>query len=79
MITIKDLNDIAENKIKSEAQKAIIRSNFPPQIAERMCDAIDGEEKTVLFRRLLMEWNEWMVQQQRQQATIQQFLREYYK
>ena len=28
MITVKDLNDIAGNKIKNEAQKAIIRSSF---------------------------------------------------
>ena len=27
MITIKDLNDIAENKIKNDAQKAIIRES----------------------------------------------------
>lgn len=79
MITIKDLNDIAENKIKSEAQKAIIRNNFPPQIAEQMCDAIDGQERFEHFIRLLKEYNEWVLQQQRQQAAIQQFLREYYK
>ena len=34
MITLKDLNDIAENKIRNEAQKTIIRSSFPPHIAE---------------------------------------------
>ena len=42
MITLKDLNDIAQNKIKNDAQKAIIRSSFPPHIAERMSAAIDG-------------------------------------
>lgn len=31
MITLKDLNDIAENKIKNEAQKAIIQSSFRKQ------------------------------------------------
>jgi hypothetical protein len=35
MITVKDLNDIAENKIKNEVQKEIIRSGFPPHIADR--------------------------------------------
>ena len=55
MITLKDLNDIAENKIKNEAQKAIIRSSFPPHIAERMCAAIDGQERFVHFMRLLNE------------------------
>ena len=44
MITVKDLNDIAENKIKNEVQKEIIRSSFPPHIADRMCAAIDGQE-----------------------------------
>jgi hypothetical protein len=37
MITIQDLNNIVGNKIANEAQKALIRNNFPPQIAEQMC------------------------------------------
>ena len=53
MITIKDLYDIAANKIKNEAQKAIIRSSFPPYIADRICAAIDGQERFELFMRLL--------------------------
>lgn len=66
MITVKDLYDIVGNKLANETQKAIIRSNFPPQIAERMCDAIDGQEKMRHFIRFLNEYNEWMVNQQRQ-------------
>ena len=79
MITLKDLNDIAENKIKNEAQKAIIRSSFPPHIADRMCAAIDGQERIEHFMRLLNEYNEWMVQQQMQQAAVIEFLRQYKK
>ena len=79
MITLKDLNDIAENKIKNEAQKAIIRSSFPPHIAERMCAAIDEQERFEHFLRLLNEYNEWMVQQQMQQAAVMEFLRGYKK
>ena len=45
MITIQDLYNILGNKISNEMQKAIIRNNFPSQIAERMCNAIDGQEK----------------------------------
>ena len=75
MITLKDLNDIAENKIKNETQKEIIRLSFPPHIADRMCAAIDGQEKLDHFMRLLNEYNEWMVQQLRQQEAVQQFLR----
>lgn len=45
MIALKDLNDIAENKIKNEAQKAIIRLSFPPHMADRMGAAIDGQER----------------------------------
>ena len=59
-------------------QKGIIRNNFPPQIAEQMCDAIDSKEKAEHFHRLLQEYNEWMVNQQRQQEAIAKFLREYY-
>lgn len=78
MITIQDLYNIVGNKIANEAQKALIRNNFPPQIAEQMCNAIDGQERAEHFHRLLREYNEWMQNQQRQQAMVQQFLREYY-
>lgn len=36
MITIQDLYNIVGNKIANEAQKTLIRNNFPPQIAEQM-------------------------------------------
>ena len=48
MITIQDLYNILENKIANEVQKTLIRNNFPPQIADRMCAAIDGHEKAEL-------------------------------
>ena len=79
MITIQDLYNIVGNKISNEMQKSIIRNNFPQQIAERMCAAIDGQERIEHFQRLLKEYNEWMVMQQRQQEAVQQFLREYYR
>lgn len=47
MITIQDLYNIVGNKIANETGKAIIRNNFPPQLAERMCAAIDGQERPV--------------------------------
>ncbi len=58
-------------------QKTFIRNNFPWQIAERMCAAIDGQEKAEHFMRLLNEYNECMVQQQRQQEAVIEFLRQY--
>ncbi len=78
MITIQDLYNIVGNKIANEAQKALIRNNFPPQIAEQMCNVIDGQEKAEHFQRLLQEYNEWMMSQQRQQEMVERFLREYY-
>ena len=79
MITIKDLYNIVGNKIANEKGKAIIRNNFPPQIAEQMCRAIDGQERAEHFQRLLREYNEWLMQQQRQREMVERFLREYYK
>lgn len=79
MVTLQDLYNIVGNKIANETGKAIIRNSFPPQIAERMCAAIDGQERAEHFQRLLMEYNEWMLIQQHQQAAIQKFLKEYYK
>lgn len=77
MITIQDLYNIVGNKISNEMQKSIIRNNFPPQIAEGMCSAIDRQENAEHFMRLLNEYNEWMVQQQRQHEAVIEFLRQY--
>ena len=79
MITIQDLYNIVGNKIANETGKAIIRNNFPPQIAEQMCRAIDGQERAEHFQRLLNDYNEWLMQQQRQREMVERFLREYYK
>ena len=57
MITIQDLYNIVVKKVSNETQKTIIRNNFPPQIAERMCSAIDRQENTEHFMRLLNEYN----------------------
>ena len=46
-----------------------IRNSFPSQIAEKMCAAIDGHERTEHFDRLLMESNERMRNQQLQQKV----------
>lgn len=43
-----------------------------------MCAAIDGQEKAELFKRILNEYNEWLLNQQRQQMCVQEFSREYY-
>ena len=53
MITIQDLYNIIGNKIANETQKALFRNNFPPQIAEQMCNAIDEHETAEHFKRLL--------------------------
>ena len=79
MITMQDLYNIVGNKIANETGNAIIRNNFPPQIAEQMCRAIDGQERAEHFQRLLREYDEWMQNQQRQQEMVERFLREYYK
>ena len=79
MITTKDLYDIIDNKISNEAQKSHIRNNFSPQIADRMCNTIDSQEKAEHFKRFLIEWDKWLVNQQRQQLYIQQFIQQYYK
>ena len=74
MITIQDLNNIVSKKISNEAQKTIIRNNFPPQEAERICDAIDRKERAEHLMRLFKECMEF---QQKQQQTIQAFLQQY--
>ena len=71
MITINDLYDIAENKIKNETQKAIIQSSLPPHIAERMRAAIDGQERFEHFLRFAKEMNEWEL---RRRYAMLQFL-----
>ena len=39
-----------------------------------MCAAIDGQEKMEHFIRFLKEYNEWMVQQQMQQAAVMELV-----
>lgn len=75
MITVQDLYNIVDNKIANEAQKRLIRKNMPSQIAERMCAAIDGNEKAELFRRILNEYNEWLVGMWWRQMCVQEVLR----
>lgn len=70
MLTEKDFIDILEGKIATDVQKAIIRNNVPPQIAEKMCDAIDKNETAKHFERFIKEWNEWILNQQRQELYI---------
>ena len=75
MITTQDLFNIVGNKISNETGKTIIRNNFPPQIADQMCNAIDAHESVDHFQRLMQEWIEL---QQRQQQIVQAFLSQYY-
>lgn len=74
MITVQDLFNIVGNKISNEMQKSIIRNNFPSQIAEQMCNAIDCNEKADLIHKL----DEWQKAQQNQQQAVQSFLLQYY-
>lgn len=75
MITIQDLCDILDNKISNQVRKSIIRNNFPPQIAEQICDAIDRNERA---EHIIRFFKEWMEIQQKQQQAIQAFLQQYY-
>ena len=77
MFKIRALYNILGNRISNGIQMALIRNIFPPQIADQMCNAIDGQERAEHFQRLLKEYNEWMQNQQRQQEAVQRLLREY--
>ena len=79
MITTKDFLDILGNKMASDIGKSLIRKNFPPHIAEQLCDAIDRKDKVDRFNRIMSEYNEWLAEQQRQQQYFQQFLMQYFK
>lgn len=61
MITIQDLYNIVGNKIAIEAQKALIRNNFPPQIAEPAAPARGGAAvfEGVLWVRRTENMNNW--------------------
>jgi hypothetical protein len=74
MITIQNLFDIMSNKITNEMGKSIIRKNCPPNIADKICNAIDSNEKAEIIQRI----NEWQEQQNRQQQAIQAFLPQYF-
>lgn len=75
MITAQDLYNIVGKKLSNEIQKTIIRNNCPPQIAKSLCNAIDANESAEHFQRLLEEWNEYQLQQQK---VLRQFLETYF-
>jgi hypothetical protein len=75
-MTEQDFLNIIGNKISNEMQKAIIRNNYAPQLAEPLCNAIDSHEKVDLFQKLM---NEWIAYQNRQQQIIQAFFQQYNK
>lgn len=75
MITVQDLFNIIGGKISNEMGKSIIMNNFPPHIADQMCNAIDAHESADHFQRLMQEWIEL---QQRQLQVVQSFLSQYY-
>lgn len=78
MITRNDLIEMLGKKMRNEVIKAIIRSNNPEEVAARKCDFIDLQERFEHFTRFLNEYNEWMVQQQRQQyAAVVNYSRQY--
>lgn len=79
MITARDYCDIIDNKIASDMWKSMIRYNYPPHIAEQICDAIDRKDRADMFNRFMTKYNEWLVEQQRQQQYLQQFLMQYFK
>ena len=57
-------------KAESEFKKDLIRKTFAPHIAEPMCNAIDGKDKSDLFEKLHKEWLEY---QKRQNDIIQAY------
>ena len=79
MVTAKDFCDMIGNKMASEYGKSMIRNNFPPNIAEQLCDAIDRKDNADMFNRIMKEYNEWLAQQQCQQQYFQQFLMQHFK
>lgn len=79
MITVKDFCDIIGNKMASDIGKSLIRKNIQPHIAEQLCDAIDRNDGVDKFNRIMMEYNEWLAEQQRQQQYLQQFLMQHFK
>ena len=74
-MTEQDFINIIGNKISNEMQKAIIRSNFQPQLADQLCKLIDSNEKADLFQRMM---NEWIAYQNRQQQIVQLFFQQFY-
>lgn len=78
MVTAIDIFNLVSNRIGNEALKGIIRENFSPYEAADMCNAIDSAEKIEHFKRFLEEWNEWMLNQQRQQVYRSLLFRQCY-
>ena len=75
----KDICDIIGNKIASDVWKVMTWNIYPPHVAEQICDAIDRKYSFDIFNRFVLEYNEWLAEQQRQKQYLQQFLIQYNK
>lgn len=73
-MTEQDFLNIIGNKVSNEMQKAIIRNNFQPQLADQLCKVIDSHEVADLFQRMM---NEWFAYQNRQLQLFQAYLQQY--
>ena len=72
-MTEQDFLNIIYNKINNEAQKALIRKNYPADPAQQLCGFIDRKEKTELFQKLCDEMRAYQL---RQQQIIQAYIRQ---
>lgn len=74
MVTVRDLCEILGKKMVNDILKSAVRGSFHPYAAEGICATIDGHERAEHFLRFVKEYNEWMVNQQRQQLFMWQNL-----
>lgn len=74
MVTVRDLFEISGKKMANDIVKSAVRGCIRPYTAEGICAAIDGRERAEHFLRFVKEYNEWMVNQQRQQLFMWQRL-----
>ncbi len=71
-MTEQEFWSLINTKAESELKKGLIRKTFAPHIAEPMCNAIDGKDKSDLLEKLHKEWLEY---QKRQNDIIQAYLK----
>lgn len=74
MFTQKDFEEAIVKKLANEAYKTYVRTNYSPEQADAICNAVDAGERTEHFAKMYSEFTSMLAQYWNQQQAYMQLL-----